>query len=249
MIFENKNSNRDYYDCKSSIVKAIEDNYRNNRLDSISAVAQVLNDYDKDIVEYILAVSIKDKSHNRRISRDNKAWANEILTDSQDSEFFVIDEYNPGLLDLFVNQFRKEQESCIWRTIWDDDEADYDKLDVIRETMDIQLSNSIIIFADVERWNGRTNGYKLIKSGNIRDIFCQQIKGFSRLHFYCNGLKDICCSESHHDGFNHYIFRELKEPDYIVDDICWFKKDGFSKTEISKYTKSLYPYFEEAGLL
>ena len=130
------------------------------------------------------------------------------------------------------------------------EEANYAQLEYIKDKMDVQLENSIIVFADVGRWNGRRNGFKVISSGNIKDIFHSfESSSQSFLKFYCNG-NNICCDEEHHDGVNHYVFRELKEPDYIADNIYWFDKSGsFSKSKISRKTKSLCSYFVEAGLL
>lgn len=129
------------------------------------------------------------------------------------------------------------------------EEALNGQLEYIKDTMDVQLENSIIVFADVARWNGRKAGYQIINSGNIKDIFRSFVSGQTFLKFYCDSY-NICCDEEHHDGVNHYVFRELKEPDYTADDIYWFDKSGsFSKAKINKNTKSLCQYFVEAGLL
>lgn len=38
-----------------------------------------------------------------------------------------------------------------------------------RDNLNIQLSEPIIVIADLGRWNGCFQGYKMIESGNIRD--------------------------------------------------------------------------------
>ena len=50
-------------------------------------------------------------------------------------------------------------------------EINNDYLDDARTNLNIQLSQSIIIIGDLELWNGRAHGYKMIDSGNIKDCF------------------------------------------------------------------------------
>ncbi|MGN0005034.1 MAG: hypothetical protein ACI37Z_03590 [Candidatus Gastranaerophilaceae bacterium] len=41
----------------------------------------------------------------------------------------------------------------------------------IRDNLDIQLSQPIVILADLDLWNKTVKAVKIIKSGNIRDCF------------------------------------------------------------------------------
>ena len=80
-------------------------------------------------------------------------------------------------------------------------------LDDERMNLNIQLSEPIILIADLGLWNGRHNGYKVIKSGNIADCL--------RLHhdyatFYVDRFGDLRCDDVHHDGTNHYLYRVFK---------------------------------------
>ena len=81
-------------------------------------------------------------------------------------------------------------------------------LDDERMNLNIQLSEPILLIADLGLWNGRHNGYKVIESGNIADCL--------RLHhdyatFYVDRLGDLRCDDVHHDGTNHYLYRVFKE--------------------------------------
>lgn len=100
--------------CKEAIEQAIADNYRNNRLGP-ACVQQVLQQFDPDRVFYVLANTVRQKDHDGRISRDNKAWAQTVLVCEDKDGFghdrnvyFIVDRCNPGLTDLFLAQARWE---------------------------------------------------------------------------------------------------------------------------------------------
>lgn len=63
--------------CKEAIEQAIADNYRDNRLGP-ACVQQVLQQFDPGRIFYVLANTVRQKEHDGRISRDNKAWAQTI---------------------------------------------------------------------------------------------------------------------------------------------------------------------------
>mgnify|MGYP003181194619 CR=1 FL=1 len=48
-------------------------------------------------------------------------------------------------------------------------ELNAEYLDDERRNLDIQFSQPILVIGDLGFWNGRAQGYKMIKSGNIRD--------------------------------------------------------------------------------
>lgn len=98
--------------CKSAIEQAISSHYANNRLDTESAVQEVLNSFRPERVQFILANTIRQKESDGRISRDNKAWAKTVPMPEDGGEprqwaYLVVDNVNPGLTDLFTRQARK----------------------------------------------------------------------------------------------------------------------------------------------
>lgn len=109
-------------------------------------------------------------------------------------------------------------------------------LDDERELLNIQLANPILIIADIGRWNGRAAGYKIISSGNIRDILQPQVSS-SECRWYCDGY-NIRCDESHHDGVNYYEYREIMD----LQKVEWLLENtnlGGAKQKIRSYTRSL----------
>lgn len=96
--------------CKEAIEKAINTYYSDNRL-SAAAAKEVLSEFGRDRVEYVMANTIRQKSWDGRIREDNKQWANTIpVTNDPSNIYFVIDKVHLGLLDIFANQIRRGDE-------------------------------------------------------------------------------------------------------------------------------------------
>lgn len=100
--------------CKEAIEQAIADNYQDNCLSS-ACVQQVLQQFDYGRIFYVLANTVRQKDHDGRISRDNKAWAQTIpVCEDKDgfgydqNVYFVVDRSHTGLMDLFLTQARRE---------------------------------------------------------------------------------------------------------------------------------------------
>ena len=93
-------SHRANVDCKNAIEDAIANHYRDNHFDA-----------------FVLASTVQYKDWDGRISRDNNAWAKELpdlidynaLGGRRNIEY-VCSQAHPGLINLFVDRFRKEQE-------------------------------------------------------------------------------------------------------------------------------------------
>ena len=108
-------SNKANIACKEAIEKAINGNYRDNCLDSKSAFAQVAEMFGTERPKYVLAVTVRQKDWDGRISHENKAWAKTVpVADNQDAFgsdrncYFVVDQAHTGLVDLLVTYARKQ---------------------------------------------------------------------------------------------------------------------------------------------
>lgn len=100
--------------CKEAIEAAIAEHYGDNRLGK-GAVAQVVEQFGYDRTFYVLAATVRDKETDGRISRSNKEWARTVpvVEDIDDwnqnrSRYFVVDQCNPGLADLFLKMARHD---------------------------------------------------------------------------------------------------------------------------------------------
>lgn len=102
--------------CRTAIEDAIHDHYRDNRLDPIG-VQDVLKRFGVERTCYVLSATVQDKDWDGRISTSNKQWAKGIEIPQDKTAWnsvsyrrFVVGNAHPGLIDLFVNQVRKEIE-------------------------------------------------------------------------------------------------------------------------------------------
>lgn len=80
-------------------------------------------------------------------------------------------------------------------------------LDDERMNLNIQLSQPILVVADLGLWYGRRMGYKEIGSGNIRDCL---YGGHDYVTWYVDKNGDFRCDDTHHDGTNYYLYRVYK---------------------------------------
>ena len=71
-----------------------------------------------------------------------------------------------------------------------------------RINLDIQLTQPIIIIANLGRWNGRFSGYKMINSGNIKDCLYSDT---DYTEWYVDKYGNLRADAVHHDGTNHYL--------------------------------------------
>ena len=87
-------------------------------------------------------------------------------------------------------------------------EINRDYLDDERVNLNIQLSQPILVIADLCLWTGRHSGYKEILSGNIRDCLYSE---YDYTTWYVDKDGDFRCDDVHHDGTNHYLYRVFKD--------------------------------------
>lgn len=113
---EYRTSFRANVDCKNAIEDAIADHYKDNRLDG-SCVQEVVDRFGAERVSFVLANTVQDKDWDGRISDDNKKWAKDFPVPKDADAWggrrtheYVCSHAHPGLINLFVNRFRKEQE-------------------------------------------------------------------------------------------------------------------------------------------
>ena len=103
--------------CAEAIEHAIQNHYKDNslRMDGIQAV---IEDFGFERVNWVLAYNARRLSHDRRISRGNKAWAQEVSIledDGADAKwqrsFRILS--HPGLINLCINHVREQQEALL----------------------------------------------------------------------------------------------------------------------------------------
>ena len=92
--------------CADAIEQAISENYADNRLATRVAVETVLEQFSEECVQYVLANTVQHSLHDGRYHSENKDWAGKISVCEENSESFIIGQAHPGLVNLFINQFK-----------------------------------------------------------------------------------------------------------------------------------------------
>ena len=94
--------------CKNMIEDAIAAAYQDNSLKYVQEASKaVIDTFGFDRTMFVLANTIRIKNYDGRISPENKAWARTIPV-CEDQRNIIVDRCNPGLLDLFTTQVRKD---------------------------------------------------------------------------------------------------------------------------------------------
>ena len=94
--------------CKNMIEDAIAAAYQDNSLKYVQEASKaVIDTFGFDRTMFVLANTIRIKNYDGRISPENKTWAQTIPI-CEDQLNILVDRCNPGLLDLFTNQVRKD---------------------------------------------------------------------------------------------------------------------------------------------
>lgn len=118
-------------------------------------------------------------------------------------------------------------------------ETNADYLSDERVNLNIQLSQPILVIADLGLWNGRRMGYKEIPSGNIRDCLSG---GYDYTTWYVDKKGDFRCDDIHHDGTNHYLYRVYKDgvSEYQKDRLKEKLYEGTAtRADVTRITKRL----------
>ena len=109
-------SYRENMDCRKALENAIHENYRDNCLNSGAILRQVRESFSDERIRHVLAVTVREKDWDGRIDSRNKAWAKTVpVTEDIDGFgsdrrcYYCIDQAHPGLVDLLVTAFRKEE--------------------------------------------------------------------------------------------------------------------------------------------
>ena len=77
-----------------------------------------------------------------------------------------------------------------------------------RANLNIQCDTEIIVFGNIERWNGRVHGYKIIESGLISDCLYSNC---DMVEWYVDREGEFCSTQIHHDGTNYLYYRKFKD--------------------------------------
>lgn len=103
--------------CKTAISEAIDSNYKDNRLDTKTALKQLTGTFSLERIAVITAISVRQHDKDGRISAENKEWAKSVPFPKDIDDWgrdrnavFMLESTHSGLINLFANTVRKELE-------------------------------------------------------------------------------------------------------------------------------------------
>lgn len=100
-----RESLRENRECAKAIEQAISEHYHDNILENCTE--ELINRFGFDRINWVLANTLQEKSHDGRFSASNKEWAAGFYIPNDETRWTFCVESHPGLTDLFVNQMRK----------------------------------------------------------------------------------------------------------------------------------------------
>ena len=157
-------------------------------------------------------------------------WSNTNI-DIKDWSDFLQEEY-PEVTDP-----DKQYELCC--------ELNYAYLDDERANLSVVLPHAIICIADLGLWNGRRIGYKMIESRNISN--CLYDNDCDYCTWYVDRYNDLRFIGTHHDGNNHYLYRELRDlSDKQMENFLEKLHTGrLTRRDITRYTTSIGSHIQK----
>lgn len=160
-------------------------------------------------------------------------WTNEV--DISDEAIAAFREDNADLIEEWFGG-ETPTDSQIIDEIYRDNELWFDDE---KANLNISADHQIVCIGDLGLWHGRVSGYRVLGT-NINDIFGTTSGDY--ITFYADAY-NVHCDDAHHDGTNHYLYRELvgtkENCDRLLDAIYEGKA---SREMIRRYTRSILPY-------
>lgn len=158
------------------------------------------------------------------MAKKNVIWSSEI--NLEDWKYFI-DENCP-------NESEYEQ----YRLISEENEMYLE--DERANLSTVQLNDDVIVIADLGLWNGHHSGYRELKHvKNAGELLHSFVNGVSEITWYVDGYGNLWADETHHDGTNHYLYREWKpgvNREILLDRLY---TGNATKSDISRFTTSI----------
>lgn len=123
--------------------------------------------------------------------------------------------------------------------------ANYKRLDIVREKLNIELPNSIIAIADLQLYNGNFSGYKEFNTNLSATLYSK----FQNVKWFVDDDNEFRATFIYKDGLKHVLYRMWKpsitdtEKENFINSI--FNKQP-TKRQLNKYTMPIGKYVIEA---
>lgn len=74
---------------------------------------------------------------------------------------------------------------------------------------DTIFPTDVICIADLGLWNGRHQAYRVYDAPTLDELFMSG-RDIEEAEWYIDEYNDLRCNAYHHDGENHYVYRQIK---------------------------------------
>ena len=213
--------------CARAIERVIKLNYSDNRLGADSA-KKVIGEYGYDRVNWVLANTVQIAHGEGRYSEDNRKWSRGFMiphdTHLKRSTFSVTS--HPGLVDVFINQARRE-----WQALGlYDDKSCYENS---RSELDYK-GKVVIIDASALKDEFKTSDNQLFyaKFGNGCRADSLGTKVFGK--FLKDGAEDVFL-RSEIEG----VMKLELLPDWAKEKLAEIQSQEENNTEVEHETKTI----------
>lgn len=74
---------------------------------------------------------------------------------------------------------------------------------------DTIFPNDVICIADIGLWSGRYQAYRVYDAPTLDELFTSG-QDIEEAEWYVDEHNDLCCDAYHHDGENHFLYRQMR---------------------------------------
>lgn len=177
------------------------------------------------------------------ITKDAKMKTIDLRKVKQIKTHTIYSNYESDFDEKFLRESLADARGCAESEITEEDmyqeyvTQSRDWFDDARCNLNVTLDYPIILIADVDTWQGRRDGVKIL-TRNLRDILFAD--GCEYYKVYTDDDGNVRAFASHHDGTNKYLFRQLKSS--YDEELLQKIYDGeVTDEDIEEHTTSLYP--------
>ena len=74
---------------------------------------------------------------------------------------------------------------------------------------DTIFPTDVIIIAELGLWDGKHRAFRILEAPTLDELFNSD-RDIDEAEWYVDENNDLCCTAYHHDGRNHYLYRQIR---------------------------------------
>ena len=110
------------------------------------------------------------------------------------------------------------------------------------------FQTDVICIADLELWNGSCRAYRVYEKPTLDELFTSS-RDIEEAEWYVDEYNDLRCDAYHHDGTNHYLYRQIRPELGPTARENFHKKlldNTLTRKDLNHYTIALGPIVKTA---